>query len=397
MGASLILAATFVPLVLVIVLLRLAFAWLRMRRANRDEVVDLVALQKEPQKPITTNDNYEGRKSTEPFPRLPSISLDDNSSFTNISYTKPIGKTYGKLQRITHNSTIPLVNSDHTSSNTLTTPPKPFSSLTESPSCEALAAFEFSDTPSKPPLPARSLKRASGSLYIPVSTTPTIEVESASPPSTSEVSVKDKIQPLRLSPTAIGRAHARQTIEAMEARNDEIKPVPALIPFSSVPITHIKNPTSDDLPPTPVRASTYLKQNFNQTPADPCVPKDAKDMQAMMANREMMGIEAWRPGLPKNLAAGKLGLSSQNTHGRGLTSKISGINMHGKRNSAIREYVRNFPEQNPWRRIVARRSRDVEAQQEHTEDEFMNRFGVGGFEEIAMREGVTEEGANRFK
>lgn len=353
MVISLILAVTFVPLVLVLVFLGLVFSWLRMRRATRDDVVDLVALQKEPQEQVAT-EKYQGCKSSEPLPQLPALGLHEDG-YLMAPNPRLEGKNFG-------NHTIEsMTNMSRRPSNTSTTPPKHFSSLNESPSREALAVFDFDDSPSKPPIPARSIKRASGILRTPVTTPPTIKVETASPSNTSEAS--NRTQPLRLSPTIIGRAHARQTIEA-NAKTDETKP----IPFSSVPITHINDPTSDSLPPTPARASAYLKQSLNQNQKYPYVPKDAEGMQAMVANREMMEIENWRPDLQKKLAAGKLDLKS----------KKSGQSMIGKRNSAIREYVKSFPEQNPWRMMIARRSRDVEAQQ--GEDEFMARFGGGRYE-----------------
>jgi hypothetical protein len=70
-----------------------------------------------------------------------------------------------------------------------------------------------------------------------------------------------------------------------------------------------------------------------------------------------------------------------------LGRKKSGVNMHGKRNSAIREYVRGFPEQNPWRKLMGREKGRGEdfgigigfEDGKEGEEEFMRRFGgVGG-------------------
>jgi hypothetical protein len=339
MHTSLILAVTFVPLVLVTSLIGLLIAWLHMRRVNRCDVVDLVALHKESLRHVPADEAVEGRKSIEPFPQLPSMDLHDAGGLLSTSY-------YENLP------TQPIDNVGLTQSNTHSTPPNG-TSLIESPSREALAAFNFSNTPSKPPLPARSLKRFSGSNQPSPNATPAIKIEPASPRASE---ADDKTQPLiyrktRLSPDIPSRASSRSP---ENIKSEDIKP----IPFSAVPIAHIGTPMSDDLPPTPTRASAYLHK--------PIMPKDDEGMQAMMKNREMMEMEGWRPD-----RARAEGIASR----QGLMKKKSGVNMHGKRNSAILEYVRNFPEQNPWRKMMARRSKDEHVEEGRGEEEFMQKFG----------------------
>jgi hypothetical protein len=344
MHTSLILAVTFVPLVLVIALIVLLITWLRRRRVNHSDVVDLVALHKESLKHVAADEAVEGRKSVEPFPQLPSMDLHDTGGLLSTSY-------YENLP------TLPIDNVGLTQPNIHSTP-SDRTSLVESPSREALAAFNFSNTPSKPPLPARSLKRVSGSNQPSPNATPAIKIEPASPRASE---AEDKIQPLifpktRLSPDIPSRGSSRIP---ENTKSENIKP----IPFSAVPIAHIGSPISDDLPPTPTRASAYLHK--------PIMPKDDEGMQAMMKNREMMEMEGWRPD-----RARAEGIASR----QGLMKKKSGVNMHGKRNSAILEYVRNFPEQNPWRKMMAGRNKDVHVEEGRGEQEFTQKFGGGRWE-----------------
>lgn len=195
MSLSLILAVTLMPLVIVLLLLGLAITWLRMRRAAHDDVVDLVAMRK----PVTPDPNYELRTSTEPFPYLPPVSVDNSRMSMDAAFIRK--KDFGDFTRCTHHPTEPPVTTD----DSLTTPTKRISILSESPSSEALAAFDF-DTPSKPPVPQRSLKRSSGRSLHSVPT-PIIKIEPASPSNPSLLFPQPDNQPLHLSPIAIGRAH----------------------------------------------------------------------------------------------------------------------------------------------------------------------------------------------
>lgn len=336
MHSSLILAVTFLPLVLVAVLFGLLLAWLHMRRVNRGDVVDLGALQKESMEPAAADEAVEGRKSVEPFPQLPSMNIHDTGGIL----MQP-DEGFENVQRVSHHLTEHIDNPDRTPSNTFTTPPK-------STSHEALAAFDFSDTPSKPPLPTRSLKRASGSNQTSTNAILTTKFE---PASSSASEADNKIRPLAIPSRAPSRS------------GDSFKPeatTPIPLKFSAVPIAHIGSPISDDLPPTPTRASAFLHK--------PIMPKDEEAMQAMMANREMMEMEAWRPDRAK-----AEGIASRHE----LMKKKSGVNMHGKRNSAIREYVKHFPEQNPWRKMMAKRSKDFHVEEGPGEREFMQKFGGG--------------------
>jgi hypothetical protein len=400
MFLSLILAVTLMPLVVILSLLGLVVTWLRTRRTNRDDVVDLVAMQK----PVTPEPGYEICISTEPFPQLPSMGLNDSADLMGTPYAQAQVKNYGDLQHLAHYPTNPPMKNGRTPFNTpselVTTPSKRFNALNESPTREALAAFDFADTPSKPPIPARSLKRTSGRSFIPVATPrkikteapPQIKIEPASPSIGSELSSQDKLQPLHRSPTSLGRAHARQTIEAIQSRANDTKPTPIPssnpIPFASVPITHIANPTSDDLPPTPNRASYYITPNIHTLPtprhitqsqsSPPYLPSNTTGMRALLANRSMMEIEAWRPDLQKRLVENRDNKESSTMEVARMLGmkKKSGINMHGKRNSAIREYVRGFPEQNPWRKLRVRSMKDLRGGDlERGDEEFMRRFG----------------------
>ena len=396
MRLSLILAATLMPLVVILSLIGLAITWLRTRRANRGNVLDLVAMQK----PVTPEPSYEIRTSTEPFPQLPSMGLKDSADLMDTAYAQAQVKNYGDLQRVVHYPTNPSMNHSrtpfNTPSNRVTTPSKQISVVNKSSTCEALAAFEFADTPSKPPLPARSLKRTSGRSLIPVARLPEIKIEPASPSIGSELSTHDKSQPLHRSPTSIGRAHARQTIEAIEARANDTKPPPISssnpIPFAAVPITHIANPTSDDLPPTPNRASYYsITPNIHTRPTSrhitqsqsspPYLPSTPTGMRALLGNRSTMEIEAWRSGLQQRLRHHEKAHMELHELMRTRKKNNFGINMQGKRNSAIREYIRGFPEQNPWRKLRAKSMKDLSGggegrgDLERRDEEFMRRFG----------------------
>jgi hypothetical protein len=101
-------------------------------------------------------------------------------------------------------------------------------------------------------------------------------------------------------------------------------------------------------------------------------------MRALLANRSMMEIEAWRPDLQKRLVENRDNKESSTMEVARMLGmkKKSGINMHGKRNSAIREYVRGFPEQNPWRKLRVRSMKDLRGGDlERGDEEFMRRFG----------------------